>query len=247
MYCLTTFDLTAMIQCGRELRSIGKESRSLEEAAQKIVGFLHENLTLHPHPRADRASILTRLFITQHYHELNDEQKTAARNRLEDGLPEKDFNCLTLIASRGEEPSWNDPAKSIHHKAIPLVNAAQVNKLPMVASLLKQLGVEIDEIVYPKTEILLDPDHRQSYGIFLVPEALGSPAIPRQEDFVKPYGVISVVGFGGRLVPGRLFSIILFTRCKLGWEQADLLRALALSTRVALLSLLPIQTGSVSG
>jgi len=233
-----------MIQCGRELRSIGGSSQSLEEASQKVADFLHEDLTLQPHPHADRASVLTRLFVTRFYSELNEDQKAAARNKLNGDLPVKDFNCLTLIASRGEEPSWNDATQSQNHKAIPLVNADAVNKLPMVASLLKQLGVEVQDIIKPKTEILLDPDKRQSYGVFLVPDALGSPAIPRQEDFVKPYNIKSVIGFGGRLIPGHLFSIILFTRCEISRERADLFRTLALNTRVALLPLL--QTQSVS-
>ena len=235
MHCLPTFDLSSMIQCGRHLRGIGDRAQSVEDASQQIVDFLHDNLALAPDQQTTRASVLTRLFITRLYSELNEDQKNSVRFLLQADFPREDFNCLTLIASRGDEPQWNSPKNSENHKAIPLLNAEQVNKLPMVASLLKQLGVEVHDFIKTRKEIMLDPDRRQNYGIFLVPQALGSPAIPDQEHFVKPYGIQSVFGFGGRLMPGYLFSVILFTRCQITREKAELFRTLALNARVSLL------------
>jgi len=231
-----------MIQCGRHLRSIGDRAGSLEDASGKIVDYLYENFTLEPDPETRLASVLARLFVTRLYSELNEAQKTAARTRLNDNLPPEDFNNLTLMASRGEEMHWNSPDESANHQAIPLLNAEEVNKLPMVASLLEQLGLETREVIKTKREIMLDPDRHQSYGVFLVPKALGSPVIPAQEDFVKPYGIRSVVGFGGRLIPGHLFSVILFTRCGISRDRADLFRTLALNTRVSLLRLAQLQS-----
>jgi hypothetical protein len=65
---------------------------------------------------------------------------------------------------------------------------------------------------------------------------LGSPYVPAQREFVIPYGVKSVVGFGGLLPTGDLFAVILFTRVDVPRESAELFKTLALSTKLAMVS-----------
>lgn len=49
----------------------------------------------------------------------------------------------------------------------------------------------------------------KTYGVFHVAEARESAYVPAQADFVVPYGIRSVVGFGGPLATGDLFAVIL--------------------------------------
>src|SRR5205807_7868251 len=61
------------------------------------------------------------------------------------------------------------------------------------------------------------------------------PFVPVQREFVIPYGVRSVLGFGSLLPSGNLFVVVLFTKVFLSRSTADLFKPLALSTRLALL------------
>ena len=52
---------------------------------------------------------------------------------------------------------------------------------------------------------------QKNYNVFFVEDAIGSPYIPAQDDFVVPYGVRSVLGFGGLMPSGQVFAALLFT------------------------------------
>ena len=52
----------------------------------------------------------------------------------------------------------------------------------------------------------------KTYNVFHVPEAFDNPLIPAQEDFVLPYRIKSVLGFGGLLPSGDIFAVILFLK-----------------------------------
>ncbi|MGE5296319.1 MAG: hypothetical protein ACM3VT_15965, partial [Solirubrobacterales bacterium] len=71
----------------------------------------------------------------------------------------------------------------------------------------------------------------RTFNVFHVPEAVGSPDIPEQAEFVIPHGVRSVLGFGGML-PGRdLFAVILFSQVPIPRSTAELFRPLALCVK----------------
>ena len=55
-----------------------------------------------------------------------------------------------------------------------------------------------------------------------------------QDEFVVPYGVTSVLGFGGLLRSGELFAVILFSRAPIPEASALRFRAIALDVRSAL-------------
>jgi two-component system, NtrC family, sensor kinase len=82
--------------------------------------------------------------------------------------------------------------------------------------------------------LVLDLD-QHTFNVFHVPEAKGSSYIPAQRDFVIPYSVCSVVGFGGLLPDGELFATILFSRVPVARGIADLFRPLALNLKLAML------------
>ena len=71
----------------------------------------------------------------------------------------------------------------------------------MVSNLINQLGVEITTLLVPEQALLLDLGQK-SYTVFHVPHAVGSPYVSVQEDFVVPFGIQSLLGFGGILPSG---------------------------------------------
>ena len=68
-----------------------------------------------------------------------------------------------------------------------------------------------------------------------IAEAKGSAYIPAQAEFVEPFGVQSVLGFGGLLPNGELFATIFFARVSVPRAVADMFRPLALNQKLALL------------
>lgn len=157
--------------------------------------------------------------------------------------------CLTLLASAGEEPAWNDRRRSRSHRAIPLPSKEAVQRLPMVAGLVTDLGLDVDDVVKPSPERLEQLD-RRPYGVFFVPDAVDSPLVPAQKDFVVPYGIRSVVGFGGMLPNGAMFAVVLFSTTPIPQDTADAFDVIALSVKVAVLPFVERQTfedGSASG
>jgi len=142
---------------------------------------------------------------------------------------------LTLLASAGVKPEWNGRESSAGHQAIPLASVQIVQKAPMIWQLIQQLGLEVATVVEPDAALMMD-FARRNFNVFHVPEAVGSPYLPDQADFVIPFGIHSVVGFGGMLPSGNLFAVILFSRVHLSQETAKLFKPLAISAKLAILS-----------
>jgi hypothetical protein len=120
------------------------------------------------------------------------------------------MKCLTLLATAGEKPDWNTRQKSNGHKAIPLPSKEFVERLPMIANLISQLKLEISKVLKPGPDFMLDAGD-SDHGVFYIPNAEDSEMIPDQENFVKPQGLKSVLGFGGVLPSGNFFAVILFS------------------------------------
>jgi hypothetical protein len=103
----------------------------------------------------------------------------------------------------------------------------------MVAQLVSQLGIDVAHLLAPATPLIVDPSER-TYNVFHVEVAPGSPHIPAQ-DFVERYGVRSVLGCGGLLPDGELYSAILFARDSIGRETADAFKPLTLALKLTLM------------
>lgn len=201
---------------------------SMEEAAQRICTSLHESMCRND---GAPATALVRLYKTHRFGELQPEQQLAAIGAAGDDL-DSDTRCLTLLGSAGALQEWNDRRRSAGHRAIPLKSAAAVERIPMVAQLIRDMGLEVESVIEPDPALNIERHHRD-YEIFHVPHALGSPAVPAQ-DFVRDFGIRSVVGFGGVLPSGDLFALILFSTVPVLAEAADLLRSLSLSVKAAI-------------
>ena len=102
----------------------------------------------------------------------------------------------------------------------------------MISQLIKDLGLEITTVLDSSQEIVKELGGKR-HGVFHVENALGSPYIPAQDEFVERYGIQSVVGFGGMLPSGDLFAIILFSTVHVSAGSADRFKSLALDVKGA--------------
>ncbi len=233
MYNLTDFTLRDMTECGTALRNISQNSKSMDEVANSMVNYLYDQLI--DKQTGKKACTLVRFFKTHSYSELDDARQNAARTILAgQSEPPPNMKCLTLLASNGEKPEWRSRETSVGHKAIPLPSTQVVEQFPMISQLVKQFGLDINTVLAPSQDFLVDLE-QSSFNVFHVPQAVGSPYVVAQEEFVVPFGVKSVLGFGGMLPSGNLFTIIIFSKVYIPRETAEMFKTMALNVKVAIL------------
>ncbi|HET9962678.1 MAG TPA: PAS domain S-box protein [Nitrospiraceae bacterium] len=216
------------------MRRLGQESTSLQDAAGRIVRYLHD--TLGDSSSGERDCALVRCFKTTCFRYLEADTQQLVRERLGGVPPQADLKCLSLLATAGQQPEWNHVGNSHRYRAIPLVSAEFVKQFPMFSQLLHQFGVSVDSSFDTQGGWLVDYEEK-SYNVFYVPDAVGSPYVPAQDGFVRKYGVKSVLCFGGLLPSRDLFMVILFSKTAIPRDTATLFRSLALSAKTSLLAL----------
>ena len=188
------------------LHGFGKKSGSTEALASDTLNYLYNKLN----DGDDNPCALMRFFRTIPFAELTPDLRDIAAASVAKG-PAELVNCLTLLATRGIEPQWNERFSSRGHQVIPLVSEEMVQKAPMIAQLIKRLGINISQVVQPNPTLFLHPSEK-NYNVLYVPEAKGSSTIVAQSDFVDQYGVRSVIGLGGLLPTGEMFAVMIFFR-----------------------------------
>lgn len=231
-YSLATLGLSDMTRLGSALRGLGAGAGSMEEVAERVVGFLYNDMT---ETASDApACVLVRFYTTVKYESLDSELREFGARLMENYQPQPTTRCLTLLATRGVRPEWNSRTSSVGHRTIPLPSTQVVATIPMVSQLIAQLGLDVGAVVKPDSTLVLEAAQR-TYGVFYVPEAKGSPYIPAQQDFVLPYHVHSVLGFGGLLPGGDVFAVLMFCKVAVPRATADMFRNAAMNLKLALL------------
>ena len=224
---LTKEDLDAL---RKDLTGLARSGRSLESISRALVGHLRTTLK---DENGEPALALVRFFKTHVYSDLPpDLQQFADRWIPEEDRPEW-LRCLTLLATDGDEPRWRNRRESAGHQAVPLLSEEMVLGAPMIAQMIREFGLSISEVVNPAPDLIVQST--ATYGIFHIPEAQESPYIPDQADFVKPYGIHSVLGFGGLLPNADLWTIIMFSRLPISKETAASFRRIASGLTVTLI------------
>ena len=229
MYDLTSFSNKHMQSCAIALRNMDVNAQSMEEVANRMVRYLYEQL-IDP-KTGEPACALVRFFRTYSYRELNSDLQEYARDLLGGRSIPLGTKCLTLLSTAGDEPHWNSRHESSGHKAIPLIDKDFIDRAPMISQLIQQFGLEVSTILEPTPEVLMDLE-RTTFNVFYIPEALGSAYIPAQKEFVIPYGIRSILGFGGMLPSGNLFAIILFAKVAIPRDTADLFKWISAYGRI---------------
>lgn len=228
-YDLTKFDLGAMLKCSLSLREILAGAPTLETSAHRTCRFLYDELH---GPDTPRACALVRCYKTHSFGALDPELQAFARGFFGEGEPRLSMKCLTLMATVGQSAGWNSRHLSRGHRAIPLPSPEIVEKAPMISQLIKELGVELEAVIQPSPEVVKELAGKR-HGVFHVENALGSPYIPAQQEFVVRYGIKSVLGFGGLLFNGELFAVILFSTVHVSTASAERFKTVALDVKSA--------------
>lgn len=202
-------DISAMNEFGRQLLSDYRSSlHTFDQAAQATVERIHQTFRTE-----DGATIfaLVRIFRFSRADQVPSAWQVSAQPT--DVL-------LSLAGSYGDEPAWCHPDQSQHHKVVPLSTHAT----PMMHEAFRQLGIQ-PQLGVPGEPVqqIMSADLRRFY----VPEALDSPFIPDQEQFVKPYGIRSVVGVGSQFVSGSAYMLIGFSKQFIDDQQSLNFTALA--------------------
>ena len=230
MYDLTRFTQSEATECGNALRALGSAASSMETAANNIVQHLYNNVI--DSETNEKACALIRFYKTHPYGQLASGLQEFASGIM-GGAPEsQDMKCLTMMATAGEHADWNSRSTSSGHRAILLASADFVGGIPMIAQLVSQFGIEMGSVISPEPNVIGDLA-RQTFNTFHIADAVDSPCIPAQDDFVKPYGVKSVLGFGGVLSSGELFVVIMFSKVSIPASTASSFRDLSANVKEA--------------
>jgi hypothetical protein len=133
-----------------------------------------------------------------------------------------DRSVMALTGTYGMEEAWCDRKQSVGHKAIPLSAIAIPNKIPMFYEVLRQMGAKKLADLRQTQDLL--PLLTKPDGTFHIPDVPSSSAIPAQTNFVQPYGIKSLVGFGGA-IKGQgsntsLYLLYVFARVPISAEVA---------------------------
>jgi len=229
---ISQLSIDDLLQLALVLRECENDGSCMEEVAQSMVRRLFECLTSGD---GIPACALVRLYVTQRFGDLDAGLQRLALETAPDDLRQDvtdSTRCFTLLASAGTEPTWNDRTLSVGHQAIPLVSEELIERLPMVARLLRDLGIEAASVVSPEPGSHIQRHHRR-YDVFHVEDATTSPAVPAKE-FVREHGIKSAVGLGGVLPSGELYCVLLFSKVTLQDRVVELLGPLAVTMKAGI-------------
>ena len=217
------------LEWSRTLRSVEQQveqSGALEVAGTIVARELFEHFS--------GATALARVYAVVPYCDLDPEVTRFVDGLASGSSPPARLGpttpVLTLLGTHGVKEEWCDRRKSAGHRVIPLVSAAFVQKIPMVARLLKELGVDLawlDDSPDVSARRLLGGFN----GVFYVDDAAsaqdaqGRLIIPAQ-DFVAEQGIKTVFGMGGFYPDGTLVAIIVFAREHVTKTQVERLTSL---------------------
>ncbi len=233
MFDLTKFSLQDMSEIGDALQQLELKAKNIDELSDMMVRYFFDNLV--DTQSDEKSSVLVRFFMTYPYSSLDTELQQSADKMLGRKPVDQDMKCLKLLATAGVQPEWNSTIHSKDHRVIPLQNEEKVKKIfYMIYEFIDQMGMDISNVLNPDTKLSSELEER-IFNVYHVPEALGNPHIPAQKEFVVPFRVKSLMGFGGMLPTGNLFILIIFSKAKIPRNTANLFKNIALHVRMAAL------------
>jgi hypothetical protein len=196
-----------------------QQAQTMEDAAQKLATALHSQF--------EASVVLARVYTTVPFETLPPANQSFVRALAGDAADLKDTTpVLSLIGTHGQEDDWNSRHNSQGHAGIPLISAAFVGAIPMIARLLHELGVPSDWVDSHDTDMIIQTIGH-SAGLFFVDnaaeatDAQGRKIIVAQ-DFVSTYNVQSVFGTGGAyLDTGQMLVIVVFCRDRFARDIAE--------------------------
>ena len=233
MFDLTKFSIQDMSEIGDALQQLELKAKNIDELSEMMVRYFFDNLG--DTQTGEKSSVLVRFFMTYPYSSLDAELQQSADKMLGSESEDQEMKCLKLLATAGVQPEWNSTIESKGHRIIPLQNEEKVKKIfYMIYEFIDQMGMDISNVLYPDTKLSSELEER-IFNVYHVPEALGNPHIPAQKEFIIPFRVKSLMGFGGMLPTGNLFIMLIFSKTKIPHKTANLFKNTALHIRMAAL------------
>ena len=214
----TTATITALQ--GR-LESEVAQSKCLEDAAQRLAAALYTQF--------EESVVIARVFFTVPFDLLPQSTKDFVKKLAESAGAASQLKpttpVLSLLGTHGQQAEWNDRRRSKGHMGIPLISSSFVGTIPMIARLLKDLGVPLNWVDSHDSEIL-ENVMGSSSELFFVDNAAETTdhrgrKIIAAQDFVSSYKVKSVFGAGGGYGDGRMLVMVVFCRGLFGRAVAE--------------------------
>ncbi|HEV7824754.1 MAG TPA: GAF domain-containing SpoIIE family protein phosphatase [Mycobacteriales bacterium] len=204
---------------------------TMEDAAAHIVRYLRRVFRT---SQGRPAFALARLFTTAPWEDLAADLREIVHPAGSPDPAPVEMRSLVLLASDGELPEWCDRSLSVGHRAIPLASEEILGDMPMISALVREMGIGARTLVHGHSDEAAATYERTDFGVFHVEDTLRSDLVPARE-FVVAHGIRSVVGCGGILPTGNVFSVVLFSHVTIDAAAAEMLRAVGVSVRLALL------------
>ncbi len=230
VFDLTRFTLSDMVRCGAAIRSVGVGTDTMEEAARKLVFYFRDHLV--NKTTRERSCPLVQFYKTYRYEDLDMTLRQSVQDTLGTQTPHPDTRILTLLSTTGTKSQWN--LREYFLGAVPLVSERGTKQFPLISQLAHQCGFKMGGLCKSDPDIIVNPGQK-TYNVLHIADAIGNRYLPNQERFVIPYGIKSVIGFGGLLPYGDLFSLLLFSQAPISRETASLFNPLVLCVKVAIL------------
>jgi hypothetical protein len=188
-----------------------KESGSFQQASQKFIDILYEELIA--------SAVLFRIFATVELEKLQGKERDfaleLARTRGFDSELKPKTPVVALLGSRGKRPQWNHRLRSERHLAIPLTSASFIKTIPMVSRLMGDMGTGLAWVQKQERQMIVT-SMGQMARVLYVRDALetrtgdGFDVIP-DRSFVTENRVRTVLGLGGAYLNGTIVAVVLFT------------------------------------
>lgn len=232
MFDFTRFSLQDMTDIGDAMQQLEFRAKNSDELTNMVTRYFFDHFV--DFKTGEKSSALVRFFMTHDYNSLDAGLRGLADKILNGQPVPQEMKCLVLSATTGIEPEWNRVTASKEHRVLPLPSEEMLRKNLMVNQFIYQLGVDISHVLRPDPKVALELEGR-IFNVYHIPDALGSPYIPAQDEFVVPFGIQSALGFGGMLPTGNLFALIIFSKTRIPRKTAELFKNIALNVRMAIL------------
>ncbi|MBF0466141.1 MAG: EAL domain-containing protein [Nitrospirae bacterium] len=229
MFDVSNFRISDLVMCNKHIRDFADVTKSMEQVANQITRFLYDSFC----GNKGNNFALVRLFLVLPFKEIPPSLQHFVRENFKNTAVDENTLCLTLISTSGEKYEWNYRGLSEGHQVIPLSDEDSVNQIPMVKGIFEQLKIKLDDI-RESNDILLS-DKWNDLGYFHVDKAPGSNVVPAQDNFVIPYSIQSVMGFGGLLPNKKMFISIIFSKVHIEKSFSGIFRSISLSMLYALI------------
>lgn len=204
MIILDTCQPSEVIDFSRHIfKEYGNQSKSFEEIAELIVKALYTEFCLVDGSPLFRLLRIFRYGVQGDVHPALQSLTTPDVTR-----------WITLMATIGVEPAWCSRHTSEGHQVIP----ADAPATPMLKAAFSQIGLSFGQDAKVNT-LMMHDDEDHIGKFFYVADAVGSPHIPVQKEFVEHYQIRSVIGVGGPFLGGASYFCLGFSRAPI--SEAD--------------------------